>query len=582
MDNALEYILKLQDQLSPAMVMAARTSETEANRIVQRINSITSSVEHAGEAAKSFKEKFSGFKELLGTVGIGIGFYKLEQMMEAGVEKAHELHTAEAALANTMKNMGTYSVEAFEDAIKSSSALYKNVMFGKAEIIDLQAQLRLVGNIGNDEMERMVKASADMATKFHMGLSEAGNAIAKAVNNPEMLRRLGMQLKIDPAIQKHLQELAKDGHEAQARLELLTIVEGKVGGAAKAAFDADPLGPYKKAIGAIQVSLGEAAIKIQKWLAPALEWLARAFKNVITYMGIAVDWIQQHKELILAAALAVGVYTVAVNWSAIVTGIATVATQGWAFIQGVLNAVMNANPIILIISLIIGLIAWIYQIVKANKNWGDSLKAIWEITKSVFSLMAIPVKAFWEALSYWFTKAWYTIEDWGERTWQFMKNLWSGIKTFFTDGWDAAKAEVGKTIHTEAEVKIAALEKEHGNSQKAYDNEFLGEIKNISDNYNKIDFSIQHKAKGVEPVGANSGAGIKGLGDSSDLGNTAKGKADSINGSGQRNITININKQIGAENIHVMGGTEAANNIESLVREAMRRMLLSLNGNAVN
>lgn len=60
-----------------------------------------------------------------------------------------------------------------------------------------------------------------------------------------------------------------------------------------------------------------------------------------------------------------------------------------------------------------------------------------------------------------------------------------------------------------------------------------------------------------------------------------KEKADSVNAGGQRNITITIGKQVGAEHIHVMSGAEAANNIENLVREAMRRMLLSLNGNAV-
>jgi hypothetical protein len=37
-----------------------------------------------------------------------------------------------------------------------------------------------------------------------------------------------MQLKIDPQIQEHLQNLAKHGKEAQARLELLTIVENKL------------------------------------------------------------------------------------------------------------------------------------------------------------------------------------------------------------------------------------------------------------------------------------------------------------------------------------------------------------------
>lgn len=84
----------------------------------------------------------------------------------------------------------------------------------------------------------------------------------------------------------------------------------------------------------------------------------------------------------------------------------------------------------------------------------------------------------------------------------------------------------------------------------------------------------------VDPITLNATNGAPGIKTPTDN-STAKGKADSINAGGQRSIVININKQVGAENIHVMSGAEAANNIESLVREAMRRTLLSLNGNAV-
>lgn len=63
---------------------------------------------------------------------------------------------------------------------------------------------------------------------------------------------------------------------------------------------------------------------------------------------------------------------------------------------------------------------------------------------------------------------------------------------------------------------------------------------------------------------------------------TGKDKADSINSGGQRSIVINIAKQTGAENIYVGSNKEAANEIESMVRDAMRRVLLSINGNAVS
>ncbi|MBS0647392.1 MAG: tape measure protein [Verrucomicrobia bacterium] len=61
----------------------------------------------------------------------------------------------------------------------------------------------------------------------------------------------------------------------------------------------------------------------------------------------------------------------------------------------------------------------------------------------------------------------------------------------------------------------------------------------------------------------------------------AKTKADGINQGGQRNITITIGKQIEKLEVHVMDAKEGAEEIESMVREAMRRVMYSLNGVAV-
>lgn len=58
-----------------------------------------------------------------------------------------------------------------------------------------------------------------------------------------------------------------------------------------------------------------------------------------------------------------------------------------------------------------------------------------------------------------------------------------------------------------------------------------------------------------------------------------KQKAESINQGGQRSIVINIGKQIEKIEQHIIGGgREAADEIESAVREAMRRVVYSLNG----
>jgi hypothetical protein len=65
------------------------------------------------------------------------------------------------------------------EAVEGAEKLSKNILFTREQVIDLESQLRLVGNISESEMGRMAKDSADMATKFHMSLDEAGNALQK-------------------------------------------------------------------------------------------------------------------------------------------------------------------------------------------------------------------------------------------------------------------------------------------------------------------------------------------------------------------------------------------------------------------
>lgn len=65
------------------------------------------------------------------------------------------------------------------------------------------------------------------------------------------------------------------------------------------------------------------------------------------------------------------------------------------------------------------------------------------------------------------------------------------------------------------------------------------------------------------------------------LDSSAKERSDSINGGGQRSIVINIGKQIETMEVHVMNAQEGEAEIENMVREAMRRVVYSINGVAV-
>lgn len=59
-------------------------------------------------------------------------------------------------------------------------------------------------------------------------------------------------------------------------------------------------------------------------------------------------------------------------------------------------------------------------------------------------------------------------------------------------------------------------------------------------------------------------------------------KPKNVNEGGQREVVINIAKQIERLEVHVMNAKEGAEEIASLVREELRRVYYSLNGQTTN
>ncbi|MBL0144933.1 MAG: tape measure protein [Chitinophagaceae bacterium] len=609
--QGLEYILKLQDQLSPAFMKAVGVADSAAARIQADMNKVTGST-------NSFKYSINDLKSRLDSLNATRLSTHLPDVFKTATREAQKLERQIERIEGKGKNgPGGMSIggllggaallagggASFNTGVQQQS-IARAINFttggnGAEAMSHLKSQSNLLG-LDEAAMQQGFKTLSGGLRGLNFDLKEQ-QQIMGGVNKG--IATFGLQGEESKRVYLALGQIASKGtvQAEELRGQIGEVVPGAFSIAAKAMgvteqqlnkmmdtgnlMSKDFLPKFamqmEKEFGqsAIDASSGAAAnmnrfknVLLQVKTVVGEELLPPII-SVFSAIGKGIEWIVQHKDFMFPIITAIGSLIL--------------ITQGWAAAQQFVNTVMKLNPIILIISLIIGLIYWIYNIIKANKNWGESLKAIWEITKSVFGLLWVPVKMFWEDLSYWFQKAWFTIKDWGETVWQYMKNLWTGIKTFFTDGWDAAKAAVNAPIETEASKQLMALEKEHGATKTAQAKELVGHIKNISDNYTKIDFSVNKgeavKAGGVNAIGANADGKMQGLGSGigSKISDAAKSKADGVNSGGQRNITININKQVGAEQIHVMSGADAANNIESLVREAMRRMLLSLNGNAV-
>ena len=371
MADVVEYILSLKDQFSGV-------------------------IDGAKSHVSGLEESLGGVGKMVESLGISFAVFKGFESIKEGIEKVEEFHKAEAGLKNTMENMGTYSDEAYEKIINGAAALSQKVGYSKAEFVALQSQLQLVGNVGEEEMQRMQAASANLATKMGMDLGQAGNMLAKAVNNPEMMRQLATKIKIDPAVADHIKQLAADGKDAAARMELLKEVESKVGGAAEAAFNADPLARFKKMMGSVQMAVGEGAIELLKVLQPALEDIGQIVKWLAGEIRGLIKWFKDNKDIVQDVAAAFFAMNVVLAANFMWT---TISVSGWTLLgtamtiyEGVtgavtvamefLNATFLASPIGWIVLAVGALAAGVMALVHHFGSFSNALSAVWDIIKA--------------------------------------------------------------------------------------------------------------------------------------------------------------------------------------------------------
>jgi TP901 family phage tail tape measure protein len=151
--------------------------------------------------------------------------------------------------------------------------------------------------------------------------------------------------------------------------------------------------------------IGDKVTAIMKGIAAYLqaEEVQAAISNfgqfmagLIQFIGGLFSFMDENKGIILGVAGAIGIQTLAlkagtlaINGHIIATKAAIVVTKVWQVAQALLNAVMNANPIVLIISGIVLLAGVIYTAIERTIGWSKAFKYVnaaikiaWEYIKA--------------------------------------------------------------------------------------------------------------------------------------------------------------------------------------------------------
>ena len=341
---------------------------------------LTKGLDKADASAKKLEGTMGGLsigmKSIAGLVaGLGITAF-----LNDSVKAFDESEKAIAQLRTGLQSTGNVAGMTADDFLKQAAALQKITTYGDEAIVGVQSLLVTFTNIRGEIMQNATPAILDMATRMGGDLQGAAVQLGKALNDPiqgvTALRRVGVSFSDQQ--QKMMKNFVETNQLAKAQQMILSELNKEFGGSAEAAALAG-LGPWeqlKNTFGDVQEEIGRLTLDFGTMLLPVIRGVVSGISNMVTF-------IQQNKKLLKELAIVVGiaatawgVYTLAVNASAIATKIYTMVQLG-------LNAAMTANPIGI---LIVGLAALTAAVVVAYEKsavFRAGLWGLWGAVKAV-------------------------------------------------------------------------------------------------------------------------------------------------------------------------------------------------------
>ena len=153
--------------------------------------------------------------------------------------------------------------------------------------------------------------------------------------------------------------------------------------------------------------------------------------DIVKAVGEFVGWIADNSDILISTITAIGtgllVWNVASTISAVVGAIKAykLANEGATIAQALFNAVLNANPLMLIVTVIAAVIAGIVTFILTNEEAREKFIEIWNNIKDTAGEVL-------DAIVEFFKKAWKSIKSAWDACVKFFSELWTKIKNVFS------------------------------------------------------------------------------------------------------------------------------------------------------
>lgn len=522
----------------------------------QSINAISQNAVTATTKVNNFSESMAKIRDAgLAFEAVNNMFGRLTSTLDQCTSANNIQQEAETKLARVMLNtMGATDEEI--QSIKDLASAQQQL-----GVIGDEVQLAGAQELGTylsktESLQKLLPVMNDMlAQQYGLNASQEQAVTIGSMMGKVMEGQVGALSRYGYKFDEAQEQILKYGTEAE-RVETLAEVIGQSVGGMNEALAATPEGQIKQvdnSLGDIQERIGALWVKVKADLMPTVEKVMNLASNIIGY-------IEDHQTVFAALAAVIGTIVVAV--------------KGWVLVQGILNAVLTANPIGVIILLVAALIAAIVAVVSKTQGWGETWGNLMEYLKLTF-----------EQCGAWLHKKWLEIENFFVTGFETIAEGWYKVQSL----WDSDGAAEG----------LARIEEQRNRRLEA-----IAEVQDKIDELNQARHDIdiwQVKWKESDEKGEDGLAGtIKGLAAGKGehgLAGTMDGLMSAVNAGlggggskeldsaldksvtatamgGTRNTTVNINLGKMVESINFNGSVgENAGDIERKFEELFLRVL---------
>lgn len=473
-DDGADNVVKATGATGEAAQGLAETYEKVASSVVGDFGEIGSMVGevntrfgYTGKELETASVKFQKFSDITGVDTTEAVQSVSRALNDAGIP-LDEYDTLLDQLAKAGQSAGI-DVTKLANSLSENGSIMRSMGFDTEETIALLSQFELSGANTSVMLTGMKKAMTNWADEGKNGNTEFAKLVegikGGSVSASDAIDVFGT--KAGPM----LVDAIKSGKfEYQDMLKTIQNSKGTVEGT----FDETVDGGYKLELAMQNAKMAAAEVgdTLSTSLVPIIEtvtikiqdfaswWenLDSSQQNVIMTIAGVVAAIGPVLIVMGSIASAISKITNVINIMKNSTLLATIATKAQAVAQGILNAVMNANPITLVIVAIVALVAIFVVLWNKCEGFRNFFINLWEGIKNLLSTFASWVNTnVIQPVSNFFTGLWENCKEYVFTAFEWIKDkvstainkvksvittVMNGIKTVFTTVWNAVKNTV--------------------------------------------------------------------------------------------------------------------------------------------